>query len=367
MDIKKKVAIIGTNGIPARYGGFETLAENLVAQLGDKYEFTVYCSNIYKKHERKKTYKNAKLKYLPLKANGWQSFFYDFLTIFHAYFHSQSLIILGFSGAFAFPLNKIFRKNIIFNIGGIEWQKIRGTKSSSKIEIRLKKWMEKLCVRNSTTIIIDNLSFEKYLENKYRINPILAEYGGDHAVSYPITEDIIKKYPFIKTEYDLTVSRAQEDMNIHLVIEAYKSIPQRKIVIISNWQISDYGKNLYLENKDKYNNIILLPSIYEPNELNAIRANCQIYLHTHSLCGTAPSLVEAMFLNLPIVAFDVPSNRATTENKAIYFSDVSDLISTMTNLDIKKLDQLKCDMYEIATRRYTWDRIVNIYQNCINH
>jgi glycosyltransferase involved in cell wall biosynthesis len=365
MDKKKKVAIIGTNGLPAHYGGFETLTNYLVEYLNKDFEIVVYCSKTPKMRQLKE-YNQAKLKYFPLKANGWQSFFYDFITIFHAYFHSQNLIILGFSGAFAFPFNKIFRKNIIFNIGGIEWQKVRGPKWSSKLEIRLKKWMEKLCVKNSTSIIIDNFSFKKYLEDEYKINPILAEYGGNHAIPYPITEDLIKKYPFIKTNYDLTVSRAQEDMNIHLVIEAYKSIPQRTVVIISNWQISDYGKNLYLEIKGKYPNIILLPSIYELSELNAIRANCQIYLHTHSLCGTAPSLVEAMFLNLPIVAFDVPSNRATTENKAIYFSDIPDLISIMNNLDINKLDQLKRDMYEIAIRRYTWDRIVNIYRNCIN-
>ena len=92
---KKKVAIIGTNGIPARYGGFETLAENLVDKLSEEFSFTVYCSNIYKKEERSKAYKNARLVYFPFNANGYQSIIYDIVTSFHAWFKSDILLILG--------------------------------------------------------------------------------------------------------------------------------------------------------------------------------------------------------------------------------------------------------------------------------
>lgn len=364
MDNKPKVAIIGTNGLPARYGGFETLTQYLVENLGDEFDITVYCSKTPKKN-RLRGYKSAKLKYFPLKANGWQSMIYDFITIIHAFIHSENLIILGFSGAFAFPLNFFFNRNIIFNIGGIEWLKVRGAKWSSSMEIMLKKWMEKLCVKNSDTVIIDNDSFKSYLKQKYNIEPVLAEYGGDHAIKSAITDVLKMDYPFVMNPYDLTVSRAQEDMNIHLVIEAYKKIPQRNIVIVSNWHISDYGKRLYSENKDKYANILLLPAIYELNVINAIRSNCKVYLHTHSLCGTAPSLVEAMCLDLPVIAYDVPANRATTEGKALYFSDIESLVTLMINIDDEVLKSNRINMTEIYKRRYTWKRISNIYRNCI--
>lgn len=73
-SLKKKIAIIGTVGVPANYGGFETLAEHLIEDLGKKHDITVYCSGKkYPKAERVATYKNAKLKYLPLDANGIQS------------------------------------------------------------------------------------------------------------------------------------------------------------------------------------------------------------------------------------------------------------------------------------------------------
>ncbi|GHT69049.1 rhamnosyltransferase [Bacteroidia bacterium] len=361
---KKKVAIIGTNGIPSHYGGFETLAEYLSQNLNQDYDLYCYCAKT-PKHKQLKEYQNTKLIYLPFKANGWQSMLYDAVSIIDSLFKHDVLVILGFSGVFAFPFQFIFRKKIVFNIGGIEWQKVRGKKFSAKLEVWAKKWFEYICVKSSDVVIADNQVIYDYVVKRFHIQPVLAEYGGDHAVFEPIEPNMTAQYPFLNSDYDLTVSRAQEDMNIHLVIEAYKRIPHRTAVIISNWQISEYGKALKAENKDKYKNIILLDAIYDLKVLNTIRSNCKIYLHTHSLCGTAPSLTEAMSLKLPVICFDVPTNRATTEEKSLYFGDIQSLIAVLKELSEPQIKQLSNDMYEIAARRYTWERIVELYKQCI--
>lgn len=366
MPNKKKVALIGTNGIPARYGGFETLTEYLARYLSDKYEITVYCAKS-KKTNRLQTYLNSKLVYIPFKANGWQSMIYDALSIIHAFIKSDVLVILGFSGVFAFPLKPIFKKKVVFNIGGIEWQKVRGTKIFGPIEVATKKWFEKICVAFSDKIIVDNQVLWDYVKLTYNINSTLAEYGGDHAIFKPITEELANKYTFLKEKYDLTVSRAQEDMNIHLLIEAYKKMPNRNLVVVSNWWISDYGIKLKEDNKDKFNNIYLVDAVYDLEELNTIRSNGIIYFHTHSLCGTAPSLTEAMSLGLAIICFDVETNRSTTEDKSYYFKDANSLIEILNEISEDELHQLKIDMHEIAQRRYTWARIVQIYNNCIKY
>ncbi len=358
----RKIAIIGTNGLPAKYGGFETLAHFLVTNLNAKSnQIVVYCSKTSKKNKIY-SFKGAQLIYFPFRANGWQSIIYDFVTIIHAFFTATDLIILGFSGAFAFPLNRLFKKNIIFNIGGIEWKKVRGTKYTSKIEVLIKKYMERICIKYSNTVIIDNDHFKNYISNTYKKEAVLAEYGGDHSKIIKPNNYQIKKYPFLKSNYFFSVSRAQEDMNIHIVIEAFKEINKQNIVIISNWNISNYGKNLYQKYHNKFNNIILIDAIYDHNELDLLRSNCSLYIHSHSLCGTAPSLVEAMSLNLPVICYDVPTNRFTTENKALYFKCAKSLIKIVEGLDIENQHEIEKNMLEIAKRRYTWSRISKIYE-----
>ena len=154
-------------------------------------------------------------------------------------------------------------------------------------------------------------------------------------------------------------------MNIDIIIDAYIKTPSRNIVIISNWHISDYGKKLFDEYYNKYSNIILQNAIFDIKILNMIRSNCSLYIHSHSLCGTAPSLVEAMYLRLPIISFDVPTNRNTTENKAKYFSDSNSLVKILKKLNNSELKIISKNMYTIASRRYYWKRITKVYKNLL--
>lgn len=363
---KKKVALIGTNGIPANYGGIETLAEYLARDLNEDYDLYCYCSKT-PKEKQLETYRNTKLIYSRWKANGWQSIFFDGTTILHSLRKHDVLVILGCSCAPALLFKKLTRKHIVLNsIGGKEMEKVRGLKMFGKIEVAVKKWMEGLQAKYADYIIIDNAANVELFENKHHVKALLAEYGGDHAVAEPVTPEMLEKYPFLNGQYDVTVSRAQEDMNIHMVIDAYKQVPERKVVIVSNWQKSEYGQKLYAENAGKYPNIVLLNAIYNQKELNTIRSNATLYLHTHSMCGTAPSLVEAMYLGLPIVCFKVPTNLETTEHKAVYFETVPELVELLKGLDEVTLNRLKTDLNEIALRRYNWKRISNIYKECID-
>lgn len=363
---KKKVALIGTNGIPAQYGGIETLAEYLARDLNEEYDLYCYCSKT-PKEKQLETYRNTKLIYLPLKANGWQSIFYDGWSILRSLCKHDVLVILGCSCPFVMPFKSLTKKGVVYNsIGGREADKVRGWKALGKLELVIKKIFSRWAVKNADYVIIDNAANIERFEKQHGFKPLLAEYGGDHATSEPITSEMQEKYPFLNGQYDVTVSRAQEDMNIHMVIDAYKQVPERKVVIISNWQKSEYGQKLYAENAGKYENILLLNAIYNQKELNTIRSNASLYLHTHSMCGTAPSLVEAMYLGLPVVCFKVPTNIESTEHQSIYFGSVSELVNILMKLDEPTIEALKANLHEIAMRRYIWRRISNIYKECID-
>lgn len=354
---RDKLAIIGTVGIPARYGGFESLVEELVKYLHDDFEITVYCSGkFYNKEERLETYNGAKLKYIPLQANGFQSIPYDIYSIFHAAFKADILLILGVSGCLVLPLVKFFsRKRFFVNIDGIEWKRDKWGKA---IKTFL-RYSEIFAVEVAEDIITDNEVIRQYLKTTYNYNSNLIEYGGDQATHIPITEEAIKKYPFLAEKYLFSVCRIEPENNIHIILEAARQQSKYPLVIVGNWNNSDYGKSL----KEKYSsdNIQLLDSIYQPIALNTLRSNCYLYLHGHKAGGTNPSLVEAMNLALPIVAFDVGYNRETTEDKALYFKTAKKLIQIIENFDDEQQQDYSEIMLSIAKRRYTWKVIASKY------
>ena len=353
---KKKVAIVGTNGIPAQYGGYETLAEYLTQNLSENYQFTVYCSK--NQPRLLGDYNRSKLKYVPLRANGWQSLLYDAYSLFHAAHTSDVILYLGPGSGFLIPIIKLFKKKIIVNHGGLnEWER----EKYSLFQRFIAKMGHKYAAKYATFNIADNSFLQMSLKNEFDVNSHIIRYGGDHAVKENMDEELLRKYPFLDSKYFVNVSRAQVDNNLHLVLSAFKDTPEHCLVMISNWTISNYGIDLKKEYGGRYKNIILLDAIYEPKEINAIRGNANVYIHSHSYCGTSPSLLEAMALGLPVFSFDVPTNRETTMKKALYFKDVSTLIHLIQSTTETDLNLCRIEMGNIAKAEYTWLLISSQY------
>lgn len=359
---KPKLAIIGTVGLPARYGGFETLVEQLVIYLADDFEITVYCSSkFYAAEERKPNYGKVKLKYIPLSANGIGSIPYDIWSILHAAFTADIFLILGVSGAIILPFVKFFtRKKAFVNIDGIEWKR---DKWSGPIKTFL-RYSEIFAVESAEGIITDNQVIKDYLKTSYNYQSYLIEYGGDHAKAEQVDTGSLQKYPFLQSPYAFSVCRIEPENNIHIILEAMSSQVALPLVLVGNWEKSSYGQDLK-QQYAAFGHIHLLDPIYEPVALNTLRSNCYVYLHGHSAGGTNPSLVEAMNLSLPIIAFDVMYNRETTENEALYFDDVSDLLAILDLLNEELLGDLSQKMKNIARRRYTWKIIAEKYRRMI--
>lgn len=362
MEPKKKVAIIGTVGLPANYGGFETLADQLVRNLSDQYELTVYCSGKrYPPEKRKEYYQKARLKYIPLDANGIQSIPYDSISIIHALFYADVLLILGVAGAWLLPFVKLFtNKKIVISIDGIEWKR---EKWSMLAKCYL-WWAEKMAVQYSHIDISDNESIQDYTALRYGSLSRIIEYGADHTIFVQPGVDDKLKYPFLKNPYAFKVCRIEPENNVHEVLEAFSQLPQHTFVMVGNWNNSEYGIGLR-EKYRVYANIIMLDPIYEQRTLDVLRGNALVYIHGHSAGGTNPSLVEAMYLGLPVVAFNVSYNKTTTENKALYFTNANDLIAIIQGTSISKFKEIGVVMNQIARRRYTWKLIANKYASLI--
>jgi glycosyltransferase involved in cell wall biosynthesis len=361
-DRKIKLAIVGTTGLPACYGGFETLAHHLVDQLRDEYEIIVYCSSkFYPPSKRIKFFNGARLKYFNLNANGYQSIPYDFLSLLHALFFSEAIIMLGVSGALLIPFIKLFsRKPLIVNIDGLEWKRAKWKKPVRKFL----KWSESIAVRFSDNVITDNVAIYYYVKEEYGRESVVIEYGADHTSPIPVTPEAIEKYPFITSPYSFTVCRIEPENNIHVILEAFAANKEKTLVIVGLWTHGEYGHSLK-EKYSGYENIHLIDPIYEQKELNILRSNCSYYVHGHSAGGTNPSLVEAMYLGLPVIAFGVSYNRETTEGKAKYFDNGNELINILSSITEQERIHIAGEMKSIAIRRYLWHIIAGKYREQI--
>jgi glycosyltransferase involved in cell wall biosynthesis len=147
-------------------------------------------------------------------------------------------------------------------------------------------------------------------------------------------------------------------------LEAFKNQPKMPLVIVGNWNSSQFGK----ETKENYSgnpNLILMDAIYDRLKLDILRSNCTIYVHGHSAGGTNPSLCEAMYLALPVFAYASGYNENTTFDKAKYFKNENELSELVDNYESFDLAQMGKDLKEIAVKHYRWSQIAEEYKKVI--
>jgi len=352
-----KVAIVGAVGVPANYGGFETLAENLVRYhhahaLPDR--LTVYCSSrAYP--ARESSFLSARLRYIPLNANGAQSILYDVWSLVSAVrHHNDVLLLLGVSGAIALPLVRFLSPaRIITNIDGIEW---RREKWQGWVK-RFLRWSEKLAVRYSHEVIADNSVIATYVREAYGTDCHVIAYGGDHAVN--VEAQPVPEYD-LPEHYAFSMCRIEPENNIHMVLEAFARHPSLPLVMVGNWANNEYGRVLRKRYAD-VTHLYLLDPIYDLGKLKTLRSSAVLYVHGHSAGGTNPSLVEAMHFGKHVLVYDCDFNRATTEEKAWFFKNSEQLcvlIDAFLRIGAQQNGQT---MREIAQRSYTWNIIGKKY------
>ena len=356
---KMRVAIIGTVGVPASYGGFETLVENIIGEnASEGIEYTVFCSGkTYR--ERRASYKGARLKYVNLKANGAQSTLYDIVSMLRTGNEYDVALVLGVSGCLFLPaFRRFFRNRLIVNIDGLEHQREKWG--------RFAKWFlrksEAMAVRYADVVIADNKGIQDYVAETYHRDSALIAYGGDHVkrdVAFEKQTEVLAQYGVAQNDYAVSVCRIEPENNCHIILEAFARTGKR-LVYIGNWERSEYGRVL----RKKYAgcpNIAMHSPEYDLDTLYVLRSQAAFYIHGHSAGGTNPSLVEAMFFGRPILAYDCIYNRETTEGMAHYFDSAEDLALLLGDTE-RDFGANAAAMAEIADRRYRWEVVARQYE-----
>ena len=355
MKYEKKVSIIGTHGLYASHGGFETLVKNLVEYKENNYQYIIFNSKFTKKP--KDLPENIKVIRIPLSASGKIGVLYDYISIVLAFFLSNTFLLLGSQGILIIPLCKVFKKiNVIVNLDGVENER---SSFSTFAKVYLK-----LCYKMSyifaDKIILDNGYFKKITPKKILKKAYVIPYGAKIDKSLTIQDHLKHKYTFLESRYFMALGRAIEDNNLYELCSFF-SKKNQNLVLISVLDKNVYGRKI-LKDFGGCSNIFFINGLYNKSELDLIRSNCVGYIHTHSLCGTAPSLVEAICSNIPIISIDAPQNRYTLDNQCAYFKEFSDL-NKFINFSYDELNSFKPN-FSIASK-YTWEAIVNNYEKIL--
>ena len=349
---KYDISVIGIVGVPGQYGGFETFTDYFVQNIPDYYKIRVFCSKYnYPRIQRRTKYHGADLSYLPIRANGISSVLYDLISLLIGSRNSKNLLVLGVSAGIFLPFIKLISNaRIIVNIDGLEWRREKWSKS---VKIFL-KFSEKLAVKYSDRVVVDNSVLKNYVFNEYKISSQVIAYAGDHvqeAMNQIETKDILEGVDY------LSIARIEPENNVHQILEAFVDLADKSIHFIGNWQHSEYSKRVYLKYSN-YKNIYLHNPIYDIKNLSIFRVSAKNYIHGHSAGGSNPSLIEATFYGIPILSFDCDFNRATLNNEGYYWKTSQDLKNTITsNLIFGKVS---------IQSRYYWKDITKDYISLLN-
>jgi len=364
------LSIIGSRGIPAKYGGFETFVEKLCLGLPrNQYSITVVCDA-----EQRKTMssefklENVNLVYSRFYKQKNPLMFYlesVFLGI-----RSSSIIYCCGAGAGYFSfIPKFFGKTFIVNPDGVGWKRAKWNlliRSALRSLFRASSIFSEYIVCDSRAI---KVLFNSQFKRSKNIEVI--EYGTDlfpqETVDKIYKNDVLKKYGLSHKGYHLVVSRLEPENNVSMIIDGYiKSRSIYPLVIVGNLQNTSYVNNLK-SSANNCSNIIFLGGIYNSSELKIVRSSSITYLHGHSVGGTNPSLLEAMGSQNLCICHDNEFNREVMDQYGIFFSSASDLAEKLSEVNPLNLtDRQKFlinGSYERARDFYNWNLIVKKYDD----
>lgn len=357
---KLKIALIGTRGVPAKYGGFETCVEEVGKRLvKNGHNVTVYCRSSYYR-KKKKEYLGMRLVHLPnLKKKSLDTMSHTFLSVWHALFCKYD-IYMTFNAAnsfFLLPL-RLAGKTIANNTDGLEWKRSKWGIAGKNYY----KLAEKVSCLLVNRLVSDSKGMMSYYRCKHGTDSTEIAYGAP--IQSTDSTRIIEKMGLAPQKYFLQITRFEPENHPLLTIQAYKKLnTNKKLVLVGgNPYPNDYTEKI----KREKNNKIKLPGfIYDQETLRELWCHCFAYIHGNSVGGTNPALLQTMASGCFTIAIDNPFNRDVLEHCGIYYKkNVGDLVEKMKWAleNDNKLNELRRRAQKRIRDFYSWDRISEQYE-----
>jgi len=360
-----RIAFIGTRGIPASHGGFETCAEEVGWRLASRgHQVTVYSEG---RGSRVKSHRGMRIVHIPpLPLKGVDALVAATLATLHALLLGRFDFFMVFDNAKApvLGLLALFRRSYAINTDGLGWQRDKWGRFARKYY----KWTEWLVTKLCGNVVTDSTAMRAYYLSEYATDSTVIEYGANEPIVSPPEEErlLLRSWGVSPMSYFLQVTRFEPENNPLLSIQAFKASGLTcQIVVVGGARgRSEYAQQMVQEARG-VDRIVLPGFIYDSRQLSALWRNSRAYIHGNHIGGTNPALLQAMAAGRPVIARDCVFNREVLgEDGYFYERNALSLSANMRLLDSdpERAERLAARALEHVRKYYCWNRITDCYE-----
>jgi Glycosyltransferase len=355
-----KIALIGTRGIPANYGGFETCAEEIAVGLVEKgHDITVYC-RYGNAPGNPKSYKGVKLIYTPaIKTKQLGTLSHAFFSVLHAMFRKNDVLMIFNAGnSINCILPRIVGKKIAINVDGLEWKRRKWGNFAKKYFL----FAERLSSKISHRVVSDARAIQKYYDETYKCPSTFIAYGAK--IETAENPAVLDAYGVKTGEYFFVASRLEPENNADITVKAFEKVKTDKKLLIAGG--ANYKSAFITElMKTTDQRIKFLGPIYTPGHIKELHCGAYAYIHGNEVGGTNPALLKALGYGNCVLSFNGVYNTEVVGDAALLYEKSLE--------DLREKIQYIVDHPEVAKEYrkkaverikecYTWDKITDGYE-----
>ncbi len=355
-----RFAIVGTRGIPARYGGFETFAEELSTRLAARgHHVTVYCREKYSEP----VYRGVYLKTLPtIRHKYLDTIVHTFLSTLHL-MGAKPEVALYCNAANAIftwmPRWSNARIPVALNVDGLERNRKKWNRAA-KAWYRMSEW---LATWMPNEVVTDAAAIADYYRVRYKKESWMIPYGAD--IGALQTKDVLGKLGLAPRQYFLYVSRMEPENNALLVREAFEGVHTRmKLALIGD---APYAADYIRRVRDTGDARVVIPGAIYGQGYRELGSHCVAYIHATEVGGTHPALKEDMGRGALTLYLDTPENAEVAGGAGIAFhrDNLAAVLESVLKMSESERDEWRAKAIERVRTRYSWDAVTDQYEQLL--
>ena len=355
-----RIAILGTRGIPASYGGFETFAEHLSTRLAARgHDVTVYCRAHYVS-PRQLEYHGVRLKVLPtIRHKYFDTVVHTFLSAIHAVSgRYDAALICNCANAPFSPILRLTGTPVAINVDGLEHKR----KKWSWLARRYYRFAEYLSTLLPNEMVTDAQVIQDYYLTRHNAPSTMIAYGSE--VERRPNRDAVRKWRVEPNRYVLYVSRLEPENNAHLVIEAFKKVRTAyRLLIVGDAPYAEQYINS-LKASARGDKRIIFTGFVFGQDYRALQQNAYCYIHATEVGGTHPALLEAMGYGNCVLTLATPENMEVVGDAGVPYIDEFDLSEKLKRVlrDGSLVQAYRNRAQQRIQKVYDWESVVDQYE-----